>query len=450
MLPSKYQEVQEVMETILHEAKFAQKLDRPSLAYTYARMNELCGTIYRIYVNNSDPELAKFLYVHECGHIIFGHAKNMNTREDNFLRIKIASAYDKVRDVFESPESLFDLFRSLIYNMVMDFEVNSKLYTPEEWEYMNSLVQKALKDPDQWGLWPADFGYDAGLTWNEYLNLILMNPQIFMERLKARFDLNGNEDGGHPEDDEEGETHSPISKQIRFTPEDIERLRKIAGDHNGATFSAPNGNMQGFTRKQAGAVGIDFTEFENQEDLLRMVKKLLYVQSSDKGRRDQLYNLNRNKYNSNVLIPKNVQYVNHRKAKLFLLFDVSGSVEPKAVFNLISTFRKFSKDFKNTRIVSWSTMLVDEWGIEDKIPNNYGGGTDIAPGIQYMNQKYELKKDDVLFVISDFNDQLSDWKPVLNSLHCKKFAINWNWDNAAENPGFAKVLKALNRNSLKE
>lgn len=435
MLPSKLSQVQELMDNILCEVKFSKKLEDSRLAYTYARMNNLCGTIYKIFINNTDPEFAQFLYVHECGHILFSHAKNMNLREDRFLRIKIAAAYDKVKDVFDSPQSLFDFFREMIYNMVMDFEVNSKLFTPEDWKYMNSRLQILMKDTSLKGLWPEDFDFPPGLTWNEYLNLILMRPELFVQKLKNYFD-NKIIQSDEPQ------------VQPRFTPEDIEKLLKISSDHNNSTFSIPDGNNVVFSRKHTGTVGIDYTEFENLEHLVRLVRKLLYTSKNTNSRRNQLYNYNRRKLNSNVLVPKDVSFFNHEKANLYLLIDVSGSVDSRQVYNLISTFKNFSKDFKNTQIVTWTTQLVDMWKIDEEIPNNYGGGTDLASGILFVQNQFKLKKNDVLFVISDFCDDLFEWKNALSQLHCKKYGINWFPENGTENPGFNKVFKALNEKSI--
>ena len=85
MIPKKLSQVQTIMDTLSYTVHYAQDIYEPSIAYTNARTNSFAGDIYKIYVNNKDSELANFLYLHECGHIIFAHSRNMNLRLDSFL-----------------------------------------------------------------------------------------------------------------------------------------------------------------------------------------------------------------------------------------------------------------------------------------------------------------------------------------------------------------------------
>lgn len=439
MKPLKFHEVQEVMDTILHEATFAQDIFTPSIAFTFSRVKNLYGTVYRIFINNKNPHLAQYLYMHECGHIIFSHVKNMKLREDKFLRIKIMGAYNKVENAFGSGEDLFEYFQKTIFNIVMDFEVNSRLFTEEEWNFMNEQVCKLLNTPGKKGMWPKDFGFPEKLTWNEYLNLILMNPKEFVDQLNEFLSR----------DDGDMELQIPQIMQGgkgkgngEFSEAAIAKLKKMAEDHGGATFSVPSGEMAGISRDVKGTAGIDFCEFQSQDELIRLIRKYLFARENRNNWRDQMYNLNRRKFNSNVIIPKDRKQIVHRKARLFLLFDVSGSVQPKLVHNLISTFKEFQKEFKNTKIVAWAMELVTEGFIEQDLKMKYGGGTFLAPGIEYIYRTNELKQDDVLFVISDFCDYLEEWKEVLSGMRCKKYAINWKHTVEPVNPGFLKIFKA--------
>ncbi len=464
MTPEKYLLVRESMSSILHEIKASPKLDRESLAYTLARTQNLVGTVYRIFINNSNSELARFLYMHECGHIIYGHAKNLEIRTDKYLRLKITAAYNKVQDAFDTPQSMLEYFRNMIYNMVMDFEVNSKMYTRAEWAYMNGLVSTVTHNPDAKGLWPEDFGFPIGLNWNEYLNLILINPRRFIKNLKTSFEQkNGTEQApqnntsiktSEPEGDEDTtQEPQPVPQLYEddtseqnciFTKEEIEKIKEIASDHCNSDFNESSQTMSGYTRSNDGVKGVDFDEYDDMNDLVRRLKRLLLVSQTVKNRRDPLYNYNRKKYSTDIIIPRTVNNIIHRKATLYLLFDVSGSVNPRLVHSLLESFKSFGKEFKDTVTITWNTRLVSEGTLGEKTESNYGGGTFVAKGIFYVNQKYKLKNKDVLFVISDFCDNLEEWKMVLSTLHCKKYGVNWKSDVSPVNPGFDKVLKAKN------
>jgi len=479
MTPAKYDEVQATMDTLLYQVVYMKDLTEPSIAYTNARLNSTCGTIYKIFVNNSDKEFAKFLYLHECGHIIFAHAKNMNARMDAFLLSKISVAYSRLAKYFTSYDKYLEVFRNMLFNVVMDFEVNSRLFSKEEWDFMNERLEPFTGCKGAKGLWPEDYGFAPGLTWNEYLNLILMNPESFFEQIRELIDENismkeGNEadsvngkngQGKEKQKSENGEgfnghlsaeEYEKIKQKYKdshgnakqFDEDELKELEKMAAEHNDASYGVPTGNMDGLSRKKNRPVTIDFDEYFSMDELLRKISRLIQVECKKNSRRDLMYNRNRRKYDSNVLIPRYVTDERHRKGNLVVLLDVSGSVDSKMVYDFVSTFREVQQNFKDTKFISWNTRLVAEWDISEPIPTQYGGGTFMAGGIQFISEKYRLKKTDTLFVISDFCDILESWEPELNKFICNKYAINWNREKPYLNPGFQKILQ-YNRQKVK-
>lgn len=94
------------------------------------------------------------------------------------------------------------------------------------------------------------------------------------------------------------------------------------------------------------------------------------------------------------------------------------------------------------KVVMYGRNITDcETDLCDPLPNLYGGGTHMAKGIDYINIKYNLKEKDVFFMISDFCDNMNEWKNELEKLHCRKLAIDWTTSFNNINPGFETILK---------
>jgi hypothetical protein len=78
---------------------------------------------------------------------------------------------------------------------------------------------------------------------------------------------------------------------------------------------------------------------------------------------------------------------------------------------------KINKNLKYD-VISWNTRLGEHLrDIDPKKPVphiSYGGGTDMAAGMEYFKNNYN--KNAVLVLISDFEDNLSEWHRVESSM----------------------------------
>jgi len=448
MIPEKLNQVQNIMNSLVCEVTYSKDIYQPAIAYTHARTNELAGDIFKLFINDTDPELAKFLYIHECGHILYAHSKNMDKRMDKYMQAKLSAAYSKVKNVFPSKQDFFNTFTSVVFNIVMDFEVNSRMFNLEEWTYMQERPQIFLKDPTAKGFWPEDYNLPSGLTWNEYLNLILIDPMeflsIFLISKQQKAEEGESEKSTYSQ--KEYEDFKKSLAERKLSKEELEELEKEGKDHSDATFGVPTG-LDGKSRKSVSPVTIKFEVYESKKELVKAVRKLLKIKVLRPTRRDIMYNSNRRKLNTGVIVPKIIKEEVHTRARLFLLMDVSGSVDAALVNDFISTFKEVAPNYKDTRVISWTTRLIDDWNIMEENPQHYGGGTDIHLGIDYIQEKYSPSNKDVLFVISDFIDILEEWSDSLSVMRCKKYAINWKPDyEYSYNPGFAKILNYRKEN----
>jgi len=437
MIPQKYDEMCSVMETLLNQTIYSRDIYDPSIAYTCSRTNDLCGTIYRIYVNNTDTELARFLYLHECGHILFGHVKNMELRMDRFLLSKLSIAYSKISRYFPKYEEYLEVFRTVVFNIVMDFEVNSRIFSEPEWDFMNERVGNLLGQNGMKGMWPEDYGYPSGLTWNEYLTLILLNPEKFMKQFKEQLD-------DMTRESEVGIEKEPTERD-KLSDKALSKLHEYEGQHSKGKFDLKeiqtNGRSTYSRENNFGAA----EKYTDMNELFKTIAKVLEHEVPRPNRNDILYNYNRKKYSTEILIPKRVNSDVIQPRKLFILLDVSDSINPSLVNGLIKVFKEYSDRYSNTVFAAWDTALVNEWKAGEEIKFQGGGGTKLAPGIAYLNSRYKLNSNDVLFVMSDFLDNLNDWKKELAKVRANKYAINWNSYYASSNPGFKKVFSYSTR-----
>lgn len=449
MVPEKYDEIVSLMQNHVFSVTYDAKIEKPSIAYTYTVQSPSLGRIEQIYVNDSDEELAKFLFMHECGHILYGHTRPMQERIDSYLLEKLKGAYAKLKDYFGNYSgTFFKYFQSYFLNIVMDMEVNSRLFSQEEWNFFADKIQKMLKTSDQCGIWPSYYDLPLGLTWNEYLTIFLMEPELYFDKLRLLNILQEAKkqkvsqafDGALTESDYFRIKN--LAKNKKLTEKEIEQIKEKSQEHGNAEFGIPTGSMDCSTRNHAKPCTVKFTKYVSMPDLVEKMKKLLFTTSENLSLRNQMYNSNRRKYNSSVIIPKNVKAVRrNEKPDLYLLFDVSGSIDAKSVHDFIKTFEKFQKEFVNTTIIFWTTKLVHISKLGDKLPNLYGGGTDMASGIKYCKENFNIKPKDTFFLISDFFDYLKDWKTELEGLKCSKYAIDWATSPLEMNPGFKIILK---------
>lgn len=88
--PACWDEIQQKINNLVHETKYFHE-NKQQTSFVLVR-NGLCGEIYKIFVNDGDPELTAFMEAHEIGHIIFGHIKN-NTIKNAINKVKVNAAY---------------------------------------------------------------------------------------------------------------------------------------------------------------------------------------------------------------------------------------------------------------------------------------------------------------------------------------------------------------------
>lgn len=217
--PASYDEVKGILNRTPHKMLTFQKQPGDAPAYATRSSNFGSTGIYNIYVNPDYEKSYDDLLLHEVGHIIFGHLQSNAFNEKTF-EMKLKFAWARIRkliitgdDVKLSEKEIQDIYinkvKHIMLNYAMDYEVNSKIFTPDEWkeftqkfesdwmrvQYEDDDVpeedyEEALNlkknDPTKKlvsALWPEDVGFPLKLQFTQYVDLMLRDPEKFFEKL---------------------------------------------------------------------------------------------------------------------------------------------------------------------------------------------------------------------------------------------------------------------------
>lgn len=497
--PAKYKWVQNELSQYLVQKTYKDLGQHK--AFVLRRIGTMSGDVYKMFINSTEhPNVQKYLESHEAGHIIFGHNSGEKTK-DRINKMKIKAVWPKVKDYFPNPEDWELKFDNLIYNLVMDMEVNSKVFTHTEMENLNEALGGE-------GIWPEDFDFPVGLDYNTYLNLILQDPSKFLDNLQNNSKGNndsqdGDSDEGDSQDGQENEqqngeggsqdsssgngveednyddleqakksldqskdktskegqkqtdsknegaansgtkdnnNHKRVRTGHKFTEEELDELQKYYEENDkalnekkmneleAAEFENPSNDyssgssLVGHAQKALNSVGmVSFKTIES--DLTKVVSKVV-----SENKRDQLYNYNRNKHNSNIIIPRITKAEKVDPACLYILLDVSGSISEASICQFVESFKSVASRLnKKSRIILWDTDLVSDNSVRDKITPMSGGGTFMSLGIKYISKKYSPSPKDYFIMVSDFEDSLDAWNDELKLLKCNKLAYIFNY-----------------------
>lgn len=214
-----------------------------NVCYTYRISNKLAGSVYKIALNDKLPEeLKDHLFCIELAHIRRQHYAAKQTLDFRFSAPKIKAVYNKLKPLFDDPvsdiDNMYDIFEDYIFKMLRDWEVFTNDFTEEEIRYLDTLYpdECIIDEQPVIHLLPQDVGYPPGLTANEYLILILQNPEQWftnqmsamqqaMDDLKQRKQNNGTQ-GGCNTNQSGATSSSGGADDINHNKEDRERPKK--------------------------------------------------------------------------------------------------------------------------------------------------------------------------------------------------------------------------------
>lgn len=191
--------------------------------FAFVRRDTSIGDIYNIYINNVYPPAIDMLRVHEYGHIRFSHFRH-NDQKAQAIENSVKREWEKIKHHFAddvTPDQAAKWLGMQLNNILMDFEVNSKLFTPAEYDTMMYLTDDVLiKQREKWAAdtdpknaertknaqaeydefckikkkdhtkhlcqlcWPENYDMPLGLDYEAYVVLAIKNLDKFINEMK--------------------------------------------------------------------------------------------------------------------------------------------------------------------------------------------------------------------------------------------------------------------------
>lgn len=441
---------------------------RDSQPMAFACRSRNTTGVYEVYVNPNVPyECREPLELHEFGHVIFTHMSLLENQRKILVQ-KIMSYWnrfekhieDNALKTKEDIQKASKIICDAILNIAMDYEVNSKLFTDDEWktfvEYIQWASIKAAADAPnttkeelekiiEWldnesedkdllfhPCWPEDEGFPKGLDYRQYIDLMLMRPDNAMDAIKKALGKMGSDSGdGNGSGSGKGNHGGKISKS------DLERILKEQNDANneasndakeeaekqddaeqGTSSNAARDKLnQGGWSPNGHSVDKRIYDYKNSKALGRKILNEIINKQVLMCRQDNLYYYNRQKYNSNLLISKMKSEDLYRPGNIYLLVDCSCSIGSDVIEAIIGVVKNISKKCgPHSRIIWWDTALAGDYPLKELKGPTHCGGTSISRGIHYVSEKYLKRSNDKLIVLSDYEDSLHMWYDELEKI----------------------------------
>lgn len=441
---------------------------RSSQPMAFACRSRNTTGVYEVYVNPNVPyECREPLELHEFGHVIFTHMSLLENQRKILVQ-KIMSYWnrfekhieDNALKTKEDIQKASKIICDAILNIAMDYEVNSKLFTDDEWKTFVEYVQWAsiksaadapnttkeeLEKIIEWldnksedkdllfhPCWPEDEGFPKGLDYRQYIDLMLMRPDNAMDAIKKALGKTDSGSGdGNGSGSGKGNHGGKISKS------DLEKILKEQNDANNEASNdakeeaekqddAEQGTSSNAARDKLNQDGwspnghsVDkrIYDYKNSKALGRKILNEIINKQVLMCRQDNLYYYNRQKYNSNLLISKMRSEDLYRPGNIYLLVDCSCSIGSDVIEAIIGVVKNISKKCgPHSRIIWWDTALAGDYPLKELKGPTHCGGTAISHGIHYVSEKYLKRSNDKLIVLSDYEDSLHMWYDELEKI----------------------------------
>ena len=427
--PALYNEVNDYINSLNVEVKSFDENESgkyPAPAFVMKRFNNCVP--YKVFYKNDDFE--KYYLLHEYGHIYFAHINNEVLKEN---LIKSRLKYILPKEVSE--EDFMRVFSMHIDNVTKDMEVNSKLFSDEEFEAFE-------KGTGHEYILPQRYGFPKGLEADTYLNLILMDLNKFMDDDKSRQQRKNDDNKDDQSNKSNGSGNSKGGSSSMSTEDYIDSIKKELEETSSVNENFESRVKQG-DKDEAGESGNKAGEgkqyktkdedinIESDNDLKAFIKGIHTKKTKVVKKVDVMYNYNRRKTGSSVIIPKISSSYKKKdeKATLYILYDVSGSVDSVLTEKIVKSIKEICNELKTgSRVIFWNESLVNDIDIKD-IGNIYcGGGTYMASGVVYIEQQYHPKSNDYVLIVSDFEDNIPLIGKFMNKIVAKKAALLWYSD----------------------
>jgi len=302
--------------------------------------------------------------------------------------------------------------------------------------------------------YPTNKGWPEKLDWMTYMILLVKDIDDTMEqvlkqiqeKLQAGAAAQGSGNGGAGTGTAGGQ--KKISQDILDEYFDQDKSEKDAMDdaNEGGGIgddeddeetgdASSGGRSQGGEGRGRGSspVEVEFETCETFDSFTKFLRKNCLGKKNRRWNSDVLYNSNRGKFASRVVVPRRHLIEKWMPTECHIIVDVSGSVPTDYVERVINSIVDTNSgiDLARSHIIFCDTSVVSDEIMNARTKSVYsGGGTEIAEGIKYVAKKgYCSKRTDKLFIISDFQDNLNAWVQAAQEIPGIKYAIGYNVTN---------------------
>jgi hypothetical protein len=388
----------------------------PSFSYRASR-GEYCVYIRK----NLDTGTYTACDLREKGRILFNHFIRPESQKKQF--------YESFRKnmpliFFRLPEDKnrrMGTYAAYIYERLTGaaqaMEVNSKLFC-DDWQRVRAMFEKnmggSVRKPEYLS-YPKD-GWPRGLDWTAYMLLLCGDMRWALDQIGG-----GEGSGIRTGDISAYNREERDQERIRETRE----TRKTIVDGGGA--DGGERVRRGRTVSVTGTAALHtVSECDGFDQFINVLRERGMVNKRRRLFTDMLYNINRNKFNTDIFIPRRVRVTGEIHAAVCILLDVSGSV-PTAFLERITraiTLAEGVFDRKKSRLVCWSDSLCSDSRMDGPLNFTAGGGTILADGIEYC--KRHLNEDASFFIVSDFQDDLAGWIRAARDVRTRKTAVAYS------------------------
>jgi hypothetical protein len=386
---------------------------------------------YCVYIKkNIDARTRRVCDLREKARILYNHYTRSQAQKkqfDEFFRKNMSAIFLRLPED-KNINRCIGMYSTYIYERfagaAQAMEVNSKLFK-DNWRDVRALLEKntvASARKQEYLAYPAE-NWPAGLDWMTYMIFLCKNMRESLDMIS----------GGEGNKIKTGDI-SAYNKEIlaeKHVKEGHEARDTIV-DENDSDTAIKRGRTTHIT---GAAATHSVSECESFEEFTRILRERGVIYKKRRLYTDMLYNSNRGKYNTDIIIPRRFRVVDKTPATLCVLLDVSGSVPSsilkRVVHSIIKAEGFFNKE--KSRLVCWSDSLCSDTLLNESDNFAAGGGTLMARGIEYC-KKY-LTENSAFFIVSDFQDDLGDWIRAAKSIKARKTAVAYVIEKQASGAG---------------
>jgi hypothetical protein len=303
--------------------------------------------------------------------------------------------------------------------------------------------------------YPANKGWPEKLDWMTYLILLIKDIDDTMEQvIKQIMSKVGQQGQGQGQPGQaNGKTISQnvLDNYMKQQAGDKDAMNDANGgglddddtedpgdgDQNGGSARGTQRNVGGNDRGRGhGGVKVDFETVDTFTEFTKFLRKNCLGKKNRRLNSDVLYNSNRGKFSSKVVVPRRHLTEKWMPTECHIIVDVSGSVPTDYVERVINSIVDTNSgiDLAHSHIIFCDEKVVSDEIMSKRTKEVYaGGGTCMANGIKYVASKGYLKRaTDKLFIISDFQDNLDQWVKAAEGLPGIKWAVGYNVSDEKE------------------